>query len=105
MRSDVVEITACIRRDRERTIAIWDGSIDEDGAELWTWLPKSQIQVEMKSGGAMIVLPQWLARERGLTADVEALQVQVGHLSARVHHLEARLAQLERRLRDERVRQ
>ena len=94
MRTDMIEINAFIRRDLARTIAIWDGAYDDDGAEIWTWLPKSLIEYH----GTTVRLPEWLARDRDLEASIDRQQTETAKLKARIADLEGRLANVERRL-------
>ena len=95
MRADFIEITAFIRQDRERTIAIWDGTCDEQGSEVWTWLPKSQIELAGRGRQVTIKVPAWLARKEGLESAADGLRTQVARLTSRVNELETRLAQVE----------
>ena len=104
MLTDAIEITAFIRLDTERAIAIWDGSCDDQGTELWTWLPKSQIEVHGRSRDVRIRLPEWLARDRDLATKVGELQVENARLKGHVARLEARLAQVEQHIGLDRTR-
>lgn len=66
-KSDLVEIACKVRSEREKSIAIWDGeleSIDGREREKWTWLPKSQIEVD--ADAETVTMPEWLAVEKGL---------------------------------------
>ena len=94
MASDMIEIAAFVRRDHGRTIAIWDGAYDDQGAEIWTWLPKSHIEYN----GVTVLLPEWLARDRNIKASIDGLQAENAKLRSRVTQLEARLAEVERLL-------
>ena len=94
MADDLIEITAFVRRELERTIAIWDGAVDDDGAEIWTWLPKSQVEYN----GITVLMPEWLARDRELVARIDKAESDTAKLKARIARLEARLVELERRL-------
>jgi hypothetical protein len=62
-KSDLIEIAAEKRADREKAVAIYDGRDDDSGKEIWTWLPKSQIE---DNGDGTFTMPEWLALEKGL---------------------------------------
>ena len=63
MRSDIIDIEGQIHAKTERAILFSDDG-EKDGA---VWLPLSQVEVDMRAGGAATVtLPEWLAVERGL---------------------------------------
>ena len=64
-----VEVTVELRRDdpKKEAIAVYDGKDDDDGKEIWVWLPRSQIDVTPKAGKVIIVtMPEWLANKKGL---------------------------------------
>ncbi len=62
-RSDIVDIEGQIHARTERAI-LFSTDGDRDRA---VWLPLSQCEVEMKSGGLSVVtLEEWLAVEKGL---------------------------------------
>ena len=43
--SRLVDIACEVRKETDKGIAIWDGEEKPDGSELWTWLPKSAVEV------------------------------------------------------------
>lgn len=62
-RHDIIEIAAEFRLEREKAIAICDGSTDENGREVWAWLPRSLVE---DNGDGTFSMPEWLALEKGL---------------------------------------
>lgn len=41
--------------------------VSDDGGETFHWLPKSQIEYEMKQGQVVeVTMPAWLAKEKGI---------------------------------------
>jgi hypothetical protein len=83
---DIVEITAAVRQDRHKSLAIWMGDLDDDGGQVWVFLPKSEIDYTIRGGHATITLPYWLAvRENLLPRDAD-----------RHARTEARLARIEK---------
>ena len=83
---DLVEITAAVRQDRSKSLAIWLGDLDADGGQVWIFLPKSKIDYTLRGGRATISLPYWLAvRENLLPRDAD-----------RDARIEARLARIEK---------
>lgn len=63
-RSDLVDLALELRAEKPLAIAVVDPA-KPGGA--WVWLPKSQIEIERKGRGAVVVtLPAWLARDKGL---------------------------------------
>lgn len=69
MKSNIIDVTVELKLDdpNKQAIAVWDGKEDEDGREIWIWLPRSQIEYEVISAGtAEVQLPEWLAQEKEL---------------------------------------
>jgi hypothetical protein len=65
VRSDLVDLTLQLRCERPSSIAVSDPA--KPRAAPWTWLPRSQIEIEKKSASVVVVtVPKWLAREKGL---------------------------------------
>ena len=68
---ELVEIDCQIAQEREKAIAITDGTEEDDpragGKRLkWYWLPKSQITILPHGEGRFLVsIPAWLAKEKG----------------------------------------
>lgn len=62
-RSDLIDIAGELRMEREKVIAIYDGTDDENGREQWTWLPKSLVE---DNGDGTFAMPEWLAKDKGL---------------------------------------
>ncbi len=70
-RSDLVDRDLILRSDRKGSKAI---AVDRDGNaefEDWIWLPRSQIEYELKGLGPQgnrvrVTLPRWLAEKKGL---------------------------------------
>lgn len=60
---ELVDITCEVRKETDKGLAIWDGEEDKDGKEVWTWLPKSEVEV---NDDGTITLPEWLAKNKGL---------------------------------------
>jgi hypothetical protein len=54
-KSDLVDITAELRRETEKAWLVFDGSKE-------VWLPKSQVERERN----VFTMPSWLAGEKGL---------------------------------------
>jgi hypothetical protein len=69
-RSSLIDIDVQIMDEREKAIAVADGSIEatERGERIkWFWLPRSQIEIISRDeNDATITLPRWLAEEKGL---------------------------------------
>lgn len=61
--SRLVDIACEVRKETDKGIAIWDGEEKPDGSELWTWLPKSAVEV---NDDGTVTMPEWLAKEKGL---------------------------------------
>ena len=59
----LVDIACEVRKQTEKGIAIWDGKEDKDGKEIWTWLPKSETEV---NDDGTITIPEWMATQKGL---------------------------------------
>lgn len=75
MKSDLVNVEVVIISDdpRKAAICVNDGSEIKDVrgqvvGPRWIWLPRSQIEVEMKPDGkhATVTMPEWLAIEKKL---------------------------------------
>ena len=71
MKSDLVDIECEIAQEREKAIAITDGTetVWEGHTRpslKWFWLPRSQITVAQDGTRTIVTLPQWLAKEKGL---------------------------------------
>lgn len=61
--SVVVDVTVQLHHETEKAILVSDDG-DRDKA---VWLPRSQIEIEEKRGGVVVVtLPTWLAKDKGL---------------------------------------
>jgi hypothetical protein len=85
---DIVEITAAVRQDRDKSLAIWMGDLDDDGGQVWIFLPKAKITYTLRGSRATIKLSYWLAvREKLLPRDAD-----------RHARTEARLARIEEHL-------
>lgn len=72
MKSDLIDIACKVVQDREKAIAITDGTEEETvdprtgeikTREKWFWLPKSQVEV---NGDGTVTMPEWLAADKGL---------------------------------------
>ena len=60
---EFVEMTLKVHADTEKAVLV----SDDGEAEKAVWLPKSQIEIyPLKDGNIMVVLPQWLAADKGL---------------------------------------
>lgn len=62
-KSDLVDVTAEKRMDREKSIALFAGDYDDDGKEVWVFVPKSQVE---ENGDGTFTMPEWLALDKGL---------------------------------------
>lgn len=63
-KSDLIDITMQLHAETAKAILVSDDG-DKDKA---VWLPLSQVEIERKAKGIVVVtLPQWLAEQRGLT--------------------------------------
>lgn len=62
-KSDLVDVTATKRMDKEKSIALATGRLDKDGREIWAWVPKSQVE---DNGDGTFTMPEWLAMDKGL---------------------------------------
>ena len=62
--SDLVDLLLFLQVEKERAIAVTDPAKKDS---RWIWLPRSQIEFEMRPKGCITVtLPHWLAKEKGL---------------------------------------
>lgn len=62
--SDLIDLTLSLREQRPKAIAVVDPG---KPASKWIWLPRSQIEIEVKAGAVVVVtLPEWLAKDKGL---------------------------------------
>ncbi len=63
MKSDLVDIEMQLHAKTSKAVLVSD---DGDKAKA-VWLPLSQVEVEEKAGGIVIItMPEWLAIQRGL---------------------------------------
>jgi hypothetical protein len=63
MKSDIIDIAVQVHHATERAVLVSDDG-DRDNA---VWLPLSQVEIERGDRGqAVVTLPEWLAKERGL---------------------------------------
>lgn len=63
MKSDIIDITVRLHHVTERAVLV----SDDDDREKAVWLPLSQIEIEKTDNRtAVVTLPEWLAKERGL---------------------------------------
>ena len=64
-KSSLIDIACIIKHNHpsKQAIAISDGTM-ENGEEKWFWLPRSQIEIYEEEG--IVVMPEWLALEKGL---------------------------------------
>lgn len=69
----LIDIACKVVRETEKGIAIADGTTEQHTdpktgeiteREKWTWLPKSQVEVNTDEG--TVTMPEWLATEKGL---------------------------------------
>ncbi len=88
MDQKVIQITATVRQDRDRSLAIWTGELDEFGDQVWIFLPKKEIQYEIRGATVRVALPYWLAKRNNLLPTVVR----------RVDKLEDRVARIEEHL-------
>jgi hypothetical protein len=63
-RTEQVEVSCIIIHETEKAWLVETGDLDQDNNPLRVWLPKSQCE-ESEDGGAMLV-PRWLAEEKGI---------------------------------------
>lgn len=64
MKSDLVDISLEFLRETEKAI-----QVTEDSGKTKHWLPKSQIEYDLKENGSVEVqLPRWLYEEKGFIA-------------------------------------
>lgn len=62
-KSDLIDLTMQLHHETPKALLVSDDG-DKDKA---VWLPLSQIEIERKSDGIVIVtLPEWLATDKGL---------------------------------------
>jgi DNA-directed RNA polymerase alpha subunit len=67
VKSDLIDVVVQMHAETEKAVLVSDDG-DKDKA---VWLPKSQIEIdpsmkERSKGAAMITLPEWLAKDKGL---------------------------------------
>ena len=62
--SKVIEITVRLHHETEKAVLVSDTGVGDDAV----WLPKSQVEVYEtdRAGNRILVLPEWLALEKGL---------------------------------------
>ena len=65
-----IELELEIRLTQGKAQAFFDGELDENGREVWVWLPLSQIEIE-NNGNAKgklvtVLMPEWLAIDKGI---------------------------------------
>lgn len=66
MKSNLIDIACVIRAEREKSVAVADGTTEtHEGREreVWFWLPRSQIEI---NDDGTVTMPEWLARDKGL---------------------------------------
>lgn len=64
--SDLVDLTLMLRHDtKPAAIAVSDPAKPQSE---WIWLPRSQIEIEHKGRGGIVIvtMPLWLAKDKGL---------------------------------------
>jgi hypothetical protein len=62
--SDLVDLTLNLMHEKAMAIAVTDPA--KPGGK-WIWLPRSQCEFERKGSiVAVVTMPQWLARDKGL---------------------------------------
>jgi hypothetical protein len=62
-KSDLVDLTVQLHHETGKAVLVSDDG-DRDHA---VWLPLSQVEIERKPNGVVIVtLPEWLATDKGL---------------------------------------
>lgn len=72
--SQPVEVAVRVAQDKPgaASIAVTDGTTEQkDGKERpkWFWIPRSQLMQPLspdRDGGVTLVIPEWLALDRGL---------------------------------------
>ena len=70
------------------SVAIWMGELDDDGGQVWIFLPKSLIRYAIRGAHVEITLPYWLAaRENLLPSDARRLDRTEARLSRIEKHL------------------
>lgn len=62
-RSDLIELALIKRMDREKSIAVSHGEVDDEGKEILIFLPKSLVE---DNGDGTFTMPEWLAKEKEL---------------------------------------
>lgn len=62
----LIDIACQIMAEREKAIAVADGTTHDDGKLKWFWLPRSQIEIEPNGKSFIVTMPEWLAIEKGL---------------------------------------
>lgn len=63
MKSDLIDIAAEKRMEKGAGTALFQGDKDENGREVWVWVPTSQIE---DNGDGTFAMPEWLAKDKGL---------------------------------------
>lgn len=64
------EISLQVLTMTEKAALVTEGLLDPNGAQINHWLPLSQIDGDLEEGKVCVILvPEWLAREKGLTID------------------------------------
>lgn len=63
-KTEIVDLSLEFLRETDKAI-----QVTEDGGKTSQWLPKSQIEFELKTDGSVEVqLPRWLYEEKGFIA-------------------------------------
>lgn len=60
---DLVDVDGEFRMQKGDGIAIYTGVDDDNGREVWVWLPVSQVE---NNRDGTFTMPEWLAVEKGL---------------------------------------
>lgn len=70
-KKQLTDIAVMIRHETDSAYLVADGRTeikkgDTVPSEIRTWLPKSQIEIEMTgNNSAIVTMPEWLALEKG----------------------------------------
>ena len=68
--SELIDVALKVLHETEKAYLVTEGLTDENGKEKTSWLPKSQLDVDIEVGKTCTVtLPRWLFEEKGFTPD------------------------------------
>jgi len=62
-KSNIVDVALEKKMTKGGGTAFSQGDKDENGREVWIWIPTSQVE---DNGDGTFAMPEWLAKDKGL---------------------------------------